>query len=71
MSISSEAKAPLMRESLQEKYLRQIRNAVVTITVVILVGCLAGIIVGIEAAVKVNQSTTVSCTIDNPNWPNC
>jgi cellobiose-specific phosphotransferase system component IIC len=68
---SSEAKAPLNPEMLHERYLRQIRNAVVTIMIVILVGCIAGVIVGIEAAVKAGQSATVSCTIDNPNWPNC
>jgi hypothetical protein len=72
MSISSPVKASPNPEALQEKYLRQIRNAVVTIMIVFLLGCLGGVIAGIAIAASANQqATTTSCTLDNPAWPNC
>lgn len=50
-------------ESRTERYLRQIRNAVVTAVVVWLIGIVAGVIIGIVVAVNVanaNTSTTNS-----------
>ena len=70
--------APQQREPLELRYARQTRNAAVFIAWVVGIGVFFGFIGGIYGAVQIAKigsafgtSTSTTCDISNPDWPNC